>query len=58
LNEDSKEGVQKYSKLNGCIRGRYGKNVMKEIKQTLHNIESPRYEMLRGSTYENSEADI
>jgi hypothetical protein len=35
---DLEENVQKYNKLNGCIKIYLGKNMRKEIKLRLHNI--------------------
>jgi hypothetical protein len=35
---DLEDNVQKYNKLNGCIKRCLGKNMRKEIKLRLHNI--------------------
>jgi hypothetical protein len=35
---DLEDNVQKYNKLNGCIKRYLGKNMRKEIKIRLHNI--------------------
>jgi hypothetical protein len=38
INMDLEDNVQKYNKLNGCIKRYLGKNMRKEIKLRLHNI--------------------
>jgi hypothetical protein len=38
MNMDLGDNVQKYNKLNGCIKTYLGKNMGKEIKLRLHNI--------------------
>jgi hypothetical protein len=38
INMDLEDNVQKYNKLNGCIKRCLGKNMIKEIKLRLHNI--------------------
>jgi hypothetical protein len=35
---DLEDNVQKYNKLNGCIKRYLGKNMRKEIKLRLHDI--------------------
>jgi hypothetical protein len=35
---DLEDNVQKYNKLNGCIKRYLGKNMKKEIKLRLHHI--------------------
>jgi hypothetical protein len=35
---DLEDNMQKYNKLNGCIKIFLGKNMRKEIKLRLHNI--------------------
>jgi hypothetical protein len=38
INEDLEENVQKYSKLNGCIRKHFGKNMRQDLQLRLHKI--------------------
>jgi hypothetical protein len=38
MNMDLEDNVQKYNKLNGCIKRYLGKNMRKEIKLRVHNI--------------------
>jgi hypothetical protein len=38
MNMDLEDNVQKYNKLNGCIKRYLGKNMRKEIKLRLHNL--------------------
>jgi hypothetical protein len=40
MNMDLEDNVQKYNKLNGCIKRCLGKNMRKEIKLKLRNIVS------------------